>query len=289
MTLLVGLLCIVLTGMLAGWWSRRLSAVITSTARIAQGDLTARVAISGRDEISILAANVNAMAHALESMASSRRKWLADVAHELRTPLTTLRGEIEAMQDGVRKLDAAALRSLHDDVSRLTRLSGDLHQLAIADVGALEIDRAPNDLSALLKNATTRWQARFDTAGIALLIDAPSAHLASVDADRITQVLDNLFANSLRYTDTPGHLTASIRTVTGMHQIVFADSPPGLSSDAMLKLFTPFYRADTTRRTGGSGLGLALSKAIIEAHAGSMRAGHSALGGLQIIIELPSQ
>ena len=289
MAFIVGILCIVLTALLAGWWSRRLSAVTTSTARIAQGDLTARVAISGRDEISILAANVNAMAHALESMESSRRKWLADVAHELRTPLTTLRGEIEAVQDGLRKLDAAALASLHDEVSRLTRLTGDLHQLAIADVGALEFHPATHDLSELLKRAAARWQSRFATAGIAMTIDAPAEHSSLVDADRITQVLDNLFANSLRYTDAPGHLIASIRAVTGVQQIVFADSPPGLTEDAMRQLFTPFYRADAGRRTGGSGLGLALSKAIIEAHEGSMRASHYALGGLQMTIELPPQ
>lgn len=289
MAFVAGILCIVLTAMLAGWWSRRLSAVTTSTARIAQGDLTARVAISGRDEISILAAHVNAMAHALEFLESSRRKWLADVAHELRTPLTTLRGEIEVMQDGLRKLDAAALASLHDDVSRLTRLTNDLHQLAVADVGALAIQRATCDLSALLTRAAARWQSRFDAADIALTIDAPAAHLASVDADRITQVLDNLFANSLRYTDAPGHLIASIRTVTGWHQIVFADSPPGLAEDALQRLFTPFYRADDGRRAGGSGLGLALSRAITLAHGGSMRANRSALGGLQIIIELPPQ
>jgi two-component system, OmpR family, sensor histidine kinase BaeS len=289
MAFLVTVLCIALTAFLAGWWSRRLLAVTTSTDRIAQGDLTARVTIRGQDEISTLAANVNAMAHSLELMESSRRKWLADVAHELRTPLTTLRGEIEAMQDGVRPLDAAALASLHDDVSRLTRLTGDLHQLAIADVGALEIHRTTNDLSELIKRAAGRWQSRFDAARITFSIDVPAAHLALVDADRITQVLDNLFANSLRYTDSPGHLMVSIRTVAGQHQIVFADSPPGLTDDALGHLFTPFYRANPSRRTGGSGLGLALSKAIIEAHHGSMRASRSALGGLQIIIELPPQ
>jgi two-component system, OmpR family, sensor histidine kinase BaeS len=230
------------------------------------------------------------MAQSLASMENSRRKWLADVAHELRTPLTTLRGEIEAMQDGVRKLDDAALASLHEDVSRLTRLTDDLHQLAIADLGALDVRREPNDLGALVERAVHRWRPRFDAAGVALSIDAAGPHRVTVDADRIAQVLDNLFANSLRYTDRPGALEVAIRAGAGVSRITFADSPPGLTGEELRHLFTPLYRTDASRHRsrGGSGLGLALSRAIIAAHSGTIHADHSPLGGLEILIELPA-
>ncbi|MFM9886598.1 MAG: ATP-binding protein [Burkholderiales bacterium] len=290
MAILAGIISLALAAILAGWWSRRLNVLSASTARIAGGDLTARVAVVGHDEISTLAQNVNAMAQALAAMEHSRRKWLADVAHELRTPLTTLRGEVEAMQDGLRKLDDAALASLHEDVGRLTRLTDDLHQLAIADLGALDIRREPNDLAELVERSGKRWQHQFDAAGIALSIEASRADHVAVDADRIAQVLDNLFTNSLRYTDRPGRLDVSVRTIGHVHQIVFADSAPGLTGQELLNLFTPFYRTDASRHRsrGGSGLGLALSQAIVAAHGGSMQASASPLGGLQLLIELPA-
>lgn len=291
MAIAAAIICIVLAALLAGWWSRRLGAVTMSAARIAQGDLSARITVSGHDEISVLAANVNTMAAALANMEGSRRKWLADVAHELRTPLTTLKGEIEALEDGVRTFDSAALGSLHEDVHRLTRLTDDLHQLAIADLGALKVRREPDDLGALIERTADRWRERFDAAGIALSIDAPRPHRATFDADRIAQVLDNLFANSLRYTDRPGRLNVSARDIGGTPRIVFADSPPGLTSEELRQLFTPLYRAGGSRHRakGGSGLGLALSKAIIETHGGSMQASASSLGGVQMLIVLPAQ
>ncbi len=291
MAILAGLVSIALAAILAGWWSRRLNALTASTARIAGGDLSARVMIGGNDEISALGENVNAMAQSLAAMENSRRKWLADVAHELRTPLTTLRGEIEAMQDGLRKLDHAALASLHEDVGRLTRLTDDLHQLAIADLGVLEMKRESNELGALVERSAMRWRHQFDAAGIALSTDASGAHHVAVDADRIAQVLNNLFANSLRYTDCPGRLDVSVRAIGRAHQIVFADSAPGLTREELPNLFTPLYRTDGGRHRSrdGSGLGLALSKAIVAAHGGSMQASASPLGGLQIRIELPAQ
>ncbi len=290
MAILAGIVSIALAAILAGWWSRRLNAVTTSTARIAGGDLSARVTVGGHDEISTLALNVNAMAQSLSAMENSRRKWLADVAHELRTPLTTLKGEIEAMQDGLRKMDDAALASLHEDVGRLTRLTDDLHQLAIADLGALDVKRESNDLVELVERSARRWRHQFEAAGIALSIDASGAHPVAVDAVRIAQVLDNLFTNSLRYTDRSGRLDVSVRATRGAHRIVFADSAPGLTGEEFLNLFTPLYRTDASRHRsrGGSGLGLALSKAIIAAHGGSMQASASPLGGLQILIELPA-
>ena len=291
MAIAAAIVCIVLAALLAGWWSRRLGAVTMSAARIARGDLSARVTVSGHDEISILAESVNTMATALANMEGTRRKWLADVAHELRTPLTTLKGEIEAMQDGVRTFDRVALGSLHEDVNRLARLTDDLHQLAVADLGGLKLHREPIDLAALMDRAAERWRSRFDAAGIALSVDAPNPQVVTIDADRIAQVLDNLFANSLRYTDRPGRLDVSSRGIAGAHRIVFADSSPGLTSEEFRQLFTPLFRADTGHRRakGGSGLGLALSKAIIEAHGGSMEARASSLGGVQMQIELPSR
>jgi two-component system sensor histidine kinase BaeS len=218
---------------------------------------------------------------------------MAELSHEMRTPLAVLRGEVEALVDGVRPLSAAAMLSLQEEVARVTRLVEDFHQLALSDLRALPCSFAPVQPAALLRDAVSRVEPRALAAGLRLEVDTghapPRAHW---DTQRIGQLLSNLLENSLRYTDAPGRITLQLRA-GGPDEAVLSvdDSAPGVPATDHARLFEPLYRADASRsrRLGGSGLGLAICRAIVRSHGGHIEAGASPLGGLRVVVTLPLQ
>lgn len=278
---------------LARQWVRPLVAVQAATARIAQGELDVRVAVERSDEIGDVVRNVNAMAESLQRIEGARRRWLADLSHELRTPLTVLRGEIEALVDGVRPLNPQAMVSLRDDVLRLGVLVNDLHLLAMADLRALPCHFADADAALLLHGVVARHAASAALAGLALREIAAATVPLPVrwDAARIEQLLGNLLQNSLRYTDAPGAIELAWRVERGQLHLSVDDSAPGVDAADLPRLFEPLYRADAarSRERGGSGLGLAICAAIVQSHGGSIAARGSALGGLRIELVLPCE
>ena len=282
-------LSLLVASVVAGLWTRRIRAVENTAARIASGDLAARVNDNSGDEIGALASNVNAMGASLETLERARRKWLADVAHELRTPLTVLRAEIEALIDGVRPVDAKALRSLHEEVAHLSRLTEDLHLLALSDLKALPLERHDIDLAAVARRVGARWEGPARDAGLALKIEGTGPISLNADEGRITQLCDNLLANSVRYTDRPGEVRIAVEKDRSAVRLIVEDSPPGVPPQGRANLFEPLYRPDAarSRAAGGSGLGLALARAIVEAHGGAIEARDSPLGGLRVIARFP--
>lgn len=280
--------------LLAYWvssrWTRRLQGVIDVTEQVAKGEFTARTSASGSDEIGQLAAHVNEMARSLDKLEGSRRRWLADVAHELRTPLATLQGEIEGLIDGVFEVDDDALKSLHEEVRHLTRLTGDLHQLALSDLGALPIYPELTDVSEIVTRAVQRWQVSAQRLNLSLTRDSARATFAMVDETRITQVIDNLLQNSLRYTDKGGTVALAVEPTQDAVVISVDDTPPGVKAEDLERMFDPLFRGDEarSRERGGSGLGLALARAIVDAHKGSIIAKSSKLGGLRVEVMLPT-
>ena len=276
---------------LARQWVRPLSAVQAATARIAQGELDVRLLVTRGDEIGDVMRNVNAMAESLQRIEGARRRWLADLSHELRTPLAVLRGEIEALVDGVRPLSARAMASLREDVLRLGVLVDDLHLLAMADLRALPCHFADADAGQILHGAVERHAAAAVLAG--LVLKGPALPVTPLpvrwDAVRIEQLLGNLLQNSLRYTDAPGSIEVDWRLAHGQLHLSVDDSAPGVDEPDTARLFEPLYRADAarSRERGGSGLGLAICAAIVQSHGGSIAARQSALGGLRIDVVLP--
>ena len=276
------------------WLARHLlrpvAALRDVTARLALGEFDARAPLLSRDELAELALHVNAMAQALEESEQQRRKMLADVSHELRTPLTVIRGEIEALLDGIRQADAGALASLHAEVLRLNQLVDDLHQLTLADAGDLQYHWQQLDLNALLLPVLSRYQPRAQQNGLDLSWSLPAAPLElRGDAGRLTQVVTNLLENSVRYTDSGGQIVLAL-TVAGRHaELSVEDSAPGVPAGAHANLFERLYRVDAarTRERGGSGLGLAICRAMVEAHGGSITAAPSVLGGVRVLVRLP--
>jgi len=290
---LAGLL-IVVSALLAIWLSRRLlrpvGALQRATADIARGKLGTRVAVSGRDELATLAEHVNEMAQALDTNERQRRKLLADVSHELRTPLSVVRGEIEAMQDGIRPTDARALASLHQEVLHVNKLVDDLHQLALADAGHLQYRRSSVDLAALAADAVRNFEERAARAGLQLVPRLPPGPLTvHADPGRLMQVLTNLLENSIRYTDRDGSIVLSLRQEGKHAELCVEDSAPGVPDGMHKQLFDRLSRVDEarSRSRGGSGLGLSICKTLVEAHDGSIIALPSSLGGLKIVAKLP--
>jgi two-component system sensor histidine kinase BaeS len=269
-----------------------LAAVHEATSRIASGELGVRVPLTRGDEIGDVVKNVNLMAESLQRMEGARRRWMADISHELRTPLAGLRGEAEALLDGVRPLTRAAVVSLHEDMLRLSALVDDLHLLAMADLHSLPCRLADTDAAELVRETVGRFESRALAARLTLTCDAIPPHLAVLwDPARIEQLLGNLLENSLRYTDAPGRIEVALTTEGDKVQLSVEDSAPGAAATDLARLFEPLYRADDARgrHNGGSGLGLAICEAIAQAHGGRMAAQPATLGGLLITVVLPIQ
>jgi two-component system sensor histidine kinase BaeS len=214
---------------------------------------------------------------------------MADVSHELRTPLAVLRGELEALQDGVRRPDSAAFSSLQSEVALLTKLVDDLHQLSLSDLGALAYRKSAVNASALLQLSVAAFRERFQHKSIQLTTHLHPEAVIFGDPDRLNQLFNNLMENSLRYTDDGGQLEVETELRQQRLIIHWRDSAPGISDEQLALIFERFYRAESSRNraSGGSGLGLAICAKIVEAHDGRLYADHSALGGVQITVELP--
>ncbi|MGG9756250.1 two-component system sensor histidine kinase BaeS [Escherichia coli] len=263
--------------------------IVALATLLAAGDFTTRVTPTSEDELGKLAQDFNQLASTLEKNQQMRRDFMADISHELRTPLAVLRGELEAIQDGVRKFTPETVASLQAEVGTLTKLVDDLHQLSMSDEGALAYQKAPVDLIPLLEVAGGAFRERFASRGLKLQFSLPDSITVFGDRDRLMQLFNNLLENSLRYTDSGGSLQISAGQRDKTVRLTFADSAPGVSDDQLQKLFERFYRTEGSRNraSGGSGLGLAICLNIVEAHNGRIIAAHSPFGGVSITVELP--
>ena len=184
---------------------RPLRALARATDSLAVGEYATRVPVTSGDELGQLARDFNALALSLATNEQAKRSWVADISHELRTPLAVLRGEIEAIQDGIRPMNRESVGSLHQEVIRLGRLVDDLYQLSLSDVGALSYRKENVDLAALLRGVAAPYRTDFDARGITMAVTLPTETKATVfaDASRLQQLFANLLDNSLKYTD-PG-------------------------------------------------------------------------------------
>jgi len=288
---------LVLSWLLARRWFRPIDELTQAAQDVARGRLSTRVAVQGSDELALLGRTFNDMAQRLDTMEASRRAWLADAAHELRTPLAAMRAEIEALQDGVRTFDERTALRLHRQVIRLGQLVDDLRS---------SMREPQSDLLAttvfplsLLKEALDHTRDRFDARNITVdrravdRIGASAQPVIEGDAHRLHQVFMNLLENALAYTDEGGELRIDVIVEgawTGNRlTLVFDDSAPGVPESELPRLFDRLFRGESSRSRehGGSGLGLSICRATVEAHGGTIDASASPLGGLRLTITLP--
>ncbi len=265
--------------------------LIAGTRDLAARKFETRISVVSSDELGQLAADFNQMAQTLQQYEHLRQQWVSDIAHELRTPLSILRGEIEALQDGLRQAGPERLASLHAEVVHMSKIVSGLHELTLAESAALHFKKESLDLIQILRACLQKFEGRFAERDIALTdaLGGMGSITLSGDKDRLTQVFSNLLENTLRYTDSPGALTVTGQRIGSQVLLRFADTKPGVPTGSLGRLFERLYRVDASRSRaqGGSGLGLAICKAIVEAHGGSIQARHSAAGGLQIEVTLP--
>ncbi len=256
---------------------------------LAQGQFSMRLEPRSSDELGQLAMDFNALAEALQRNELLRRQGMADISHELRTPLALLRGEIEAMQDGIRPFDEFQLGKLHGSIMQLNRLVDDLYDLALTDAGALNYRKDSLDLAGILRLASDSAEHRINQIGLTLHQDIPDQLFVFGDARRLRQVVDNLLKNSRRYTDPGGEIRVSAWQTNQQVHFNIEDSAPGVDEERLSHLFDRFYRAEGSRNRAiaGAGLGLAICRNIVEAHQGTIEAKSSPLGGLQIVVTLP--
>jgi two-component system sensor histidine kinase BaeS len=257
--------------------------------RLSRGEYRTRAPQESRDEIGSLAGHVNQLAETLEKNRTARQRWMADIAHELRTPVAILKGEIEALADGVRQPDERTSVSLGEEVEHLSALVDDLQTLALSDAGALNIHKKQLDFSRLVRQCIESFGDRLAARGISVDTELEDPVNLYADPQRLRQMLHNLLENSSRYVLQDGNVRVTLNQQQGGAILVLEDSGPGLITDQMEQLFDRFYRVEggRSRSGGGSGLGLAICKNIVEAHGGDIKADHSALGGLAVRISLP--
>jgi two-component system, OmpR family, sensor histidine kinase BaeS len=292
----IGLAALLLAGLLAIWLARTLLTpvhrIAKATHALAKGDYGTRVATQSQDELGQLARDFNRLALTLERNESMRRQFVADVSHELRTPLAIIRGELEALEDGVRRFDGEALKSLQMEVATLSKLIDDLYQLSLADLGSMAYRKVDLDVGKLLADTAEAFQERFRKAAMTCELNLPSAPITiHADESRLHQLFSNLMENSLRYTDTGGRLCIACAPSGEGVDIDLKDTAPGVDEQNLPRLFERFYRVESSRNriSGGAGLGLAICRTIVQAHGGRIEAKPSPLGGLWLSIHLPRE
>ncbi len=302
---------------------RRLRAMETLAARVADGDLSVRIGDKSGDEIGRLAERLDLMTERLseartrlEEAGNQRRQLFADITHELATPLTSIRGYTETLLDpGVPLSEeerSRYLRSVQEESRRLDRLISDLFELARLEAGASPLALEPIDWASLCRNTLERFEPRFQSSGLKLVWgESVPAAVIEADGRRMEQALENLLVNALRYVQRGGAVTVALTKAAGgpgdrgpaargpgggaaprgpgRYRLTVSDDGPGLPPEELPRVFERFYRAAGTREQGGSGLGLAIVREIVERHGGTARAEALSPHGLSIQLEIPAR
>lgn len=277
--LAAAIIAVILASIIGFLISRKLSApigTITATARqIRNGDLSARTCLKGSDELGQLGETFDDMATSLEKDIKHERRLTSDVAHELRTPLMAMQATVEAMQDGVYPTDAEHLEVVAAEVRRLSRLVGAMLQLSRLENGKTPFRPEETDLVWLVKSLVTSQEQLFEDKGLQLRFadETPSqALIADVDPDLIRQAVVNLMSNAMRYTPSGGWVLVAITQDHADALISVSDTGIGIAKEDLPRTFSRFWRSDASREmeSGGLGVGLAVTKEIVDRHNGTI-------------------
>jgi two-component system sensor histidine kinase BaeS len=269
-------------------------AMSLATQRIADGRYDERVQVHGEDELAQLAMRFNQMAEKLNQVESMRRRLIGDVSHELRTPLTAIKGSMEGLIDGVLPATHETYQQIHAEADRLNRLVDDLQELSRVEARAYELDIRPLDVSSLVQTVRKRLAPQAESKRISLNIElTPDLPPILADEDRAVQVLTNLTGNAMQYTPDGGKITISAKRINNEVLIAVHDTGIGIPPEHLPRIFDRFYRVDKSRSRqsgGGSGIGLTIARALIEAHGGRIWAESAGDGqGSTFVFTLPAE
>jgi len=297
LSLALGIAAATLTAVAVSWIvSARVVRPISDLAEVARdisrGDYEARVNVGGSDELTVLGSAFNEMASSLASAEERRRQLLSDVAHELRTPLATIDAYLEGLEDGVVEPSAETWQLLRSESRRLGRITEDLTKVSHAEEQQLDLRLQRVTVLALLEAAVATAAPGYGAKGVNLEIASGGDGLyVRVDTDRLGEVLANLLTNALRHTPAGGTVTLTGERTDNDATLTVADTGDGLAADELERVFERFYRADSSRSRdqGGSGIGLAIARALVEAHGGRLWAESPGKGqGARIVCLLPA-
>lgn len=277
-TLLVSILAAAgAAGIVSAYVTRRITQPIRQTVRaserIANGHYEERLAAYSDDELGDLTRSFNRMAVALAETEAVRQQLIADISHELKTPLAGIQAYMEGLQDGIMQPEPETYQQVQREAARLQRLVRDLQELSRAESDQIELEIAPCGASELVRTAAEWIRPQFEDSGVELRRDLPQkANTALADPDRIHQVLLNLLGNALQYTPSGGQVTVGWQLAGTDLRFSVQDTGIGLAEADMERIFQRFYRVDKSRArsSGGSGIGLTVSQAIIRAHNGRL-------------------
>jgi len=287
---LVAILLATIAGMVYSLSLVRPIAKITQTAKsLREGENEARTGLTGTDEIAVLGRTFDEMADSIESDRELERRLTADVAHELRTPLQAIQATVEAMQDGVLPADEERLGIVRDETVRLGRLADAILELTRLERGSLAFECERVAVAGPVRSAVEAHEALFEAAGIELTAELAEGITVRGDRDRLQQAVGNLLSNAARYTPEGGSVQARLFAEGGSAVIEVADTGIGISPEDLPHLFSRFWRADgaRARSTGGLGIGLAVTREIVERHAGTITAEPRPGGGSRFTIRIP--
>lgn len=283
--LLVALLASVLGLLLARRVTRPIAELTDATRELRAGNRSRRAQVTGRDEVAQLARAFNELAESAQRQEALRQSFAADVAHELRTPLAILRSQLEGVQDGVVESSPALIASLHEETLRLGRLVADLETLTSAEAVSFSLEHRDVDLSDVVRSVLAGFDARLADADLRLerhLVPAPVCG----DPVRLGQVVTNLLTNAVKFVPAGGQVTVSTEDGADRVRLTVRDDGRGIPDDELPHVFDRYFRGSRAR-ANGSGIGLAVVAALVQAHGGRVRAGNHRDGGAVITVDLP--
>jgi len=236
-----------------------------------------------------LARAFNQMADSLERQEQSRRQLVTDVAHDLRTPLTNIRGQLEALQDGLLQPTPEVVASLHEEVMFLSRLVVDLQDLSLAEAGKLRLDLQALQVSSEIRQVLQALMPGPSAGGPVVETDLPELPLALADPARFRQIVRNLLSNAWTHTPDGGRILVRAQEVGEEIEICVEDTGPGIAPEHLPHIFERFYRGDSSRdrKTGGAGLGLAIVKHLVTMQRGRVWANSRPGKGTSFLFTVP--
>ena len=266
-------------------FSQPMDNLIDAAGRIEKGDYSAQVPESGPAELTSVARAFNAMSARLKASDEQRRSFLADVAHELRTPLSVIRGQAEAIADGVYPGDSDHLMPILDATRALEVLVEDLRTLVLTDAGSLVLNKEHVEPGALVQDVLASFETQSEAFGVSMAsaIDS-TVPMVDVDPARLRSALANVVSNAIRHTPAGGSIRLEVHNTGDQVEITVQDTGEGISPDILPRVFQRFVKGPGST---GSGLGLAITHDIITAHGGNIDIQSTVGSGTAVHITLP--
>jgi len=273
-----GILAAAAAGLMAFFLSKYISRPLVklnrSALNVADGSYKQQVDIKGNDELAQLGKSFNIMTDRLEKLEKIRKDSTSDLAHELRTPVTTIKGYLEAVEDGLMELDSQTIKELQEESDRLIRLINQLQEYSEAQNKIVNLNKERLDLSSILREILNKYQFSIKDKNISVNLDLAQNITVNADRDSMIQILSNLIENAVKYNNTGGNINVESKKINDHISIKIINNGPKIDQKDLPFIFERFYRADQSRskNTGVTGIGLAVTKELVEAHGGTISA-----------------